>query len=63
MNWTAKRRSDLHAVLLDTNVWSWTLLGNRRLTQAARDANDTARIRYLSPVSLYEVGQKARLGK
>jgi len=53
----------LHAVLLDTNVWSWTLLGNRRLTQAAQDANDTARTRYLSPVSLYEVGQKARLGK
>ena len=53
----------MHAVLLDTNVWSWTLLGNRRLTRAAQDANDNARTRYLSPVSLYEVGQKARFGK
>lgn len=53
----------MHAVLLDTNVWSWTLLGNQQLTHAAQDANDRARTRYLSPVSLYEVGQKGRLGK
>ena len=51
------------AVLLDTNVWSWTLLGNERLTIEAQAANDNASNRYLSPVSLYEVSQKARLGK
>lgn len=51
------------AVLLDTNVWSWTLLGNERLTIEAQAANDNASNRYLSPVSLYEISQKARLGK
>ena len=55
--------SGLPAVLLDTNVWSWTLLSNERLTITARGANDNASNRYLSPVSLYEVSQKARLGK
>lgn len=51
------------AVLLVTNVWSWTLVGNERLTIAAQAANDNASNRYLSPISLCEISQKARLGK
>lgn len=50
------------SVLLDTNVWAWTLLESSRLSSAARLANDNASIRYLSPVSLYEITQKVRLG-
>jgi PIN domain nuclease of toxin-antitoxin system len=53
----------LRGVLLDTNVWSWTLLGNQHLTRAAQVANDDALNRYLSPISLYEVSQKVWLGK
>ena len=51
------------SALLDTNVWAWTLLQSSRLSQAARLAIDGAQTRYLSPVSLYEITQKVRLGK
>ena len=51
------------SVLLDTHVWAWTLLQDNRLSPAARLAIDDARARYLSPVSLYEITQKVRLGK
>jgi PIN domain nuclease of toxin-antitoxin system len=53
----------LNAVLLDTQAWSWTLVGTDRLTPTARAATDAAAHRYLSPVSLYEVSQKVRIGK
>lgn len=53
----------MHAVLLDTNVWSWSLLGNKELTVAAQNAIDGARLRYLSPISIYEISNKVRLGK
>lgn len=55
--------SALRAVLLDTNVWSWTLLRSDKLSGAARAANDAADRRYLSPASFFEVNQKVRLGK
>ena len=51
------------SVLLDTHVWTWTLLHSDRLSRAARFANDEAQARYLSPVSFYEITQKVRLGK
>ena len=53
----------MRAVLLDTNAWSWAMLGRDRLTKAAQQALVAARLRYLSPVSFYEVAQKAGLGK
>ena len=51
------------AVLLDTDVWSWALLRSSKLSSAAREANDSASTRYISPASLYEISQKVRLGK
>ena len=53
----------MRAVLLDTNVWSWALLRSRNLSSAAREANDAASKRYISPASFYEISQKVRLGK
>lgn len=57
-----KRKSGLPSVLLDTQVWAWTLLQSDRLSRAARRANDEAHPRYVSPVSFYEITQKVRLG-
>ena len=51
------------AVLLDTHVWAYTLHQSVRLSKAARTANDLASTRYLSPVSIYEIAQKVRIGK
>lgn len=50
-------------VLLDTHAWTWTLVRTSPLSHAARQAIEDADIIYISPISLYEVGQKVRIGK
>ena len=51
------------AVLLDTHVWVWTWGESYRLSDAARAAIESADVVLVSPVSVFEVAQKARLGK
>ncbi|WP_119681222.1 type II toxin-antitoxin system VapC family toxin [Indioceanicola profundi] len=51
------------AVLLDTHAWVWSLRDDVRLSQAARTAIENARRVLVSPISFFEIGQKARLGK
>ncbi len=50
------------ALLLDTHVWAWTLAG-ASLPSAISQAMAQAETVYVSPISLYEIGQKVRLGK
>jgi PIN domain nuclease of toxin-antitoxin system len=53
----------LTTALLDTHAWAWSLEGNRRLSPHAIEAIDRADSVLVSPVSLYEIAQKVRLGK
>ena len=50
-------------VLLDTHVWAWTLGQSARLSEHARKTIAAARAPAISPVSIYEIAQKVRLGK
>lgn len=56
-------RRDLSHVLLDTHVWAWSLTAKQRLSTAAIAAIDAAETVSISAISLYEIGQKVRLGK
>lgn len=51
------------ALLLDTHAWVWALLDSPSLSGAAREALRAAAAVYVSPISVFEIGQKARLGK
>ena len=53
----------MSAVLLDTNAFAMMLTDDPRLTDAARAAILNASRVALSVISLYEIGQKVRLGK
>lgn len=50
-------------VLLDTHVWAWSLIAPKRITALAKVAIEGASSVLVSPVCIYEIGQKARLGK
>jgi len=50
------------AVLLDTHTWAWSLLGVR-LTSRAREVLQGSALIMVSPVSIFEICQKVRLGK
>lgn len=51
------------AALLDTHSWVWTFSGEARLmARVARLAADVDRV-YVSPISIFEIGQKVRIGK
>ena len=50
-------------VLLDTHAWVWSLVAPDRLTATAKAAILRADSVHVSPVSLYEVAWKVRLGK
>ncbi len=51
-------------LLLDTHVFLWTLIEDKRLSRKARRAFlDTKNQLYLSAVSLWEIGIKVSLGK
>lgn len=53
----------MKAVLLDTNAFAMVLTGDTRLTPAALAAITGATRVAVSVISLYEIGQKVRLGK
>ena len=53
----------MSAVLLDTHAWAWTLSGDARLSTRATEAIEAAETVSVSAISLYEIGQKVRLGK
>lgn len=50
-------------ILLDTHTWVWSLTAEARLSAAATDAMEQAETVSISAISLFEVGQKVRLGK
>ncbi len=54
---------DLKTVLLDTNAWTMALTLDQRLSPNARKALEKAEGIFVSAISLYEIGQKVRLGK
>lgn len=51
------------SVLLDTHAWAWSLIGDRRLSPRATAAIGAATAVLVSPISLFEIAQKVRLGK
>ena len=51
------------AVLLDTHSWVWSLVTSPRLTHTAATAMANAGMITVSPISIYEIAQKVRLGK
>ena len=53
----------MSAILLDTHAWIWSLMNSRRLGESAKVAIARSDTVYVSPISVYEVTQKARLGK
>jgi PIN domain nuclease of toxin-antitoxin system len=53
----------LRELLLDTHILLWILREPARLSSGQREAIDGAALRFVSAASLYEIGQKAMLGK
>lgn len=51
------------AVLLDTQAWAWSLMGDGRLSQRAQSAIEGADTVLVSPITFFEIAQKVRLGK
>ncbi|MDE0521810.1 MAG: type II toxin-antitoxin system VapC family toxin [Boseongicola sp.] len=50
-------------VLLDTHAWVWSFLDDPMLSRGARQAIAGADAVFVSPVSLFEISQKVRIGK
>lgn len=50
-------------VLLDTHAWVWSLVDDPSLSPTARRAIEAADTVSVSPISLFEIGQKVRIGK
>lgn len=50
-------------VLLDTHILLWMRRAPERLSDAQRQALETAEVRWVSVASLYEIAQKVRIGK
>ncbi|MYA88671.1 MAG: type II toxin-antitoxin system VapC family toxin [Boseongicola sp. SB0662_bin_57] len=50
-------------VLLDTHAWVWSLVDDPMLSPSARQAVASADAVFVSPVSLFEISQKVRIGK
>ena len=53
----------LNAILLDTHAWIWALMDAGRLGAAAKAAIESREVVYVSPISVYEVIWKVRIGK
>ena len=53
----------MSAVLLDTHAWIWSLMDSSRLGSDAKTAIIEADAVHVSPISVYEIVRKARLGK
>ncbi|MXY91612.1 MAG: type II toxin-antitoxin system VapC family toxin [Gammaproteobacteria bacterium] len=52
----------MSAVLLDTHAWIWSLMAPSRLGGAAEAAIAAADSVFVSPISMYELTRKAKLG-
>lgn len=50
-------------VLLDTHAWVWSIDEKPRLSTAAIQAIEDADFVFVSPITLYEICQKVRIGK
>jgi PIN domain nuclease of toxin-antitoxin system len=51
-------------LLLDTHIWIWLISSPQKLSRAvAREIRNPKNELYLSPISIWEVGQMARRGK
>lgn len=50
-------------VLLDTHAWAWSLTGDAQLSDKATAAMTQAETVFVSAISLFEIGQKVRIGK
>lgn len=50
-------------ILLDTHAWVWSLTADVRLSAAAIATIEQAETVSISAISLFEIGQKVRLGK
>ena len=53
----------MSTVLLDTHTWAWTITDDRRLSRNAAQAIAEADKVAVSPISIFEIEQKVRLGK
>ncbi len=53
----------MKAVLLDTHTWVWSLMADARLSAAAHGAIEQTETVLVSPISMFEIAQKVRLGK
>ena len=49
--------------LLDTHAFAWVLLDDPRLSEEARRAIREAEVNFVGAISIYEIGQKVRLGR
>lgn len=50
-------------VLLDTHAWVWSMLDEGRLSSRAASAINSASAVRVSPISIFEITQKVRVGK
>jgi PIN domain nuclease of toxin-antitoxin system len=50
-------------ILLDTHAWVWSMTADNRLSIAATSAMEQADTVSISAISLFEIGQKIRIGK
>jgi PIN domain nuclease of toxin-antitoxin system len=50
-------------VLLDTHTWAWSFHNTKRLSATAQNVIAGAENIQVSPISLFEIGQKTRAGK
>ncbi len=50
-------------ILLDTHTWVWSIDDEPRLTNKAVQAIESADAIFVSPITLFEICQKVRLGK
>ncbi|EJC80363.1 hypothetical protein Rleg4DRAFT_1986 [Rhizobium leguminosarum bv. trifolii WSM2297] len=53
----------MNSLLLDTHAWAWSLTDDKRLSAKAIALIEKAETILVSPISLFEIGQKVRLGK
>ncbi|WP_158813975.1 type II toxin-antitoxin system VapC family toxin [Methylocapsa sp. S129] len=53
----------MRGVLLDTHAWAWSMLGDKSLSEKAQAAIHSAETVFVSPISFFEIAQKARIGK
>ncbi|ARO24987.1 twitching motility protein PilT [Rhizobium sp. S9] len=53
----------MNSLLLDTHAWAWSLTGDKRLSAKAIALIEKAETILVSPISLFEIGQKVSVGK